>query len=142
MDVNVLLNFEMREADRLECEATGLSARRVMKISIDASDVVRTIEFEGKVAAIWGYSASSVMGSTAHLWLLSSAVVEEHPVSFSRETRRLVREMLELYPRLIIDVDSRHEKAQKWTRWLGFAPRVSYDVGGVVFNRMVLERKV
>lgn len=130
----------MREADRRECEASGLSARRVLQLSVERSDEVFTIELGGRVAAIWGYAASSTMGSAAQLWLLSSVVVEEFPLRFCRETKRLVGEMLELFPRLIIDVDSRHEKAQKWTRWLGFRPRVSYEMNGILFHRMVLER--
>lgn len=110
----------LRDGDRAEVEATGLTPQRALWQSYRASHIRRAALVDGKVAAVWGCSGP-LMAAVGHPWLMTTAAIEAIPVSFVREARSEVAAMLAVHPRLINFVAARYTRALRFLEALGFA---------------------
>jgi len=79
---------------------------------------------DGEVVCLWGVHARSLLADTVYIWLLTSRAVEEHPVLFVRQSRRLREAMLAEFGTIegVVAVDN--PASMRWLQWLGasFAP--------------------
>lgn len=74
---------------------------------------------DGEVACIWGLSSGCILADEAHLWLLTTDLVEKHKFLFIRYSQRCVEDMLKLFPVIVGDVDINNESAKRWLKLLG-----------------------
>jgi hypothetical protein len=115
----------MRAGDRAEVYALGMSPQRALEHSLDRSHAAGAVLFDGQVAAIYGLvqlDGPTVAGSKrALVWLLTSTVVDAHPLSFWRLSKQMVRALRGEFDVIFNDVDARYFSAVRWLRALGFS---------------------
>jgi hypothetical protein len=110
----------MSLADRLECEAMGLTALEALQHSVAASTVADTAHIDGQPAAIWGLVPQGLLTPRAWLWMLGTPAVQANAKALLKMSAYFVEWAHETYPVLDALIDSRHEKALRWVSWLGF----------------------
>lgn len=109
----------LREGDRLECEALGMTPKVALRKSYNNALVKKTILVNGRIAACFGGSGST-LGHIFHPWLLTSHVVEGAYLALASAYRKQVKEMLKAYPVLENHCDSRYTKSLNLLRLVGF----------------------
>lgn len=112
----------LREADEEECRAAGLSPHDALSQSVRLSTASFALMVGSDVLLFWGYAAPSLLGPTCHAWMLTTPLADAHRIYIGRESRRVVRVLLTMYPTIHIVVDRQHRLARKWLKWLGFHP--------------------
>lgn len=74
--------------------------------------------YEGQVVAIYGVKGVPI-GTSAYLWLVCSETCERFPVTFLRQSRRIVDELLTRFSRVHGLVLCDFDKSVRWLRWIG-----------------------
>ena len=79
---------------------------------------------DGQVVCLWGVQVRSILADAVYIWLLTSRAIEEHPVLFVRQSRRMREAMLADYAEIegVVAIDN--PVSIRWLGWLGatFAP--------------------
>jgi len=116
------LALTMREADRAEVLAqSGLHPALALGMSLGSSVKAWTGLIDGRVACIWGVSASDELDEAVGVpWMLGSELLVTHQRLFLRNCLACVEDMQALFPVLENYVDERNAVAIRWLRWLGF----------------------
>lgn len=143
----VELAATMRAEDRAEIEA--YSGREPLEVLVDgfaSSSEVHTARYDGAVMAMWGVVPGPPKLLTARVgtgWLLSSELVDQHPVAFWRACKVVIEELLERWDLLLNVIDCRHQKALRWARRLGFQLEAPSPCGvqGRLFQRFAISRE-
>lgn len=116
----------MRTADRLECEALGVSPLATLEDSLASSEFAFTVRFHGQIAAMVGLTPTEHHGSalggrsSAIPWALTGTVVDRYPMQFWRLSKQFATLLRRLQPNLANMVDARHTSALRWLERLGF----------------------
>lgn len=140
LDHAYVLAKNLREGDRLECEALGMTPRVTLRKSYYTSLFKRTTIINGKVGACFGFSGA-VLGYTAAPWLLTSPEVEKVYLQLALAYRKQVKNMLKMYPKLENFCLADYTKSLAVLRLIGFtvdAPK-PYGPKGVNFCKFTLE---
>ena len=79
---------------------------------------------DDEVVCVWGVHARSILADAVYIWLLTSRAVDEHPVLFVRQSKRMREAMLAEYGTIEGVVALDNPRSVRWLRWLGasFAP--------------------
>jgi hypothetical protein len=79
---------------------------------------------DDKIIATWGLIAPTLMSDTAYLWLLTTKHLTSHQFMFIRHSKRVVEQMLDLFPTIVGHTAVANIRGQQWLRWLGaeFSP--------------------
>lgn len=110
----------IRDDDRKEIEAMGITCAKGLWVSYKASFRTRTALIDGKVAAVWGVGGD-LLSDTARPWLLTSyEVLKISPIAFARIYRSEVRGLLSLYSHLVNWVWADHASAIRMLEICGF----------------------
>ena len=74
---------------------------------------------DDQVVCVWGVHARSILADAVYIWLLTSRAVDEHPVLFVRQSRRMREAMLAQYGTIegVVAIDN--PRSARWLRWLG-----------------------
>lgn len=111
----------LRKGDLREIAASsGFEPEDVLTLSLAASVRTWAWLYKGRVMALFGVAPSPNPG-TGIPWLLAAKGAERHRIFFLRNSRRIVGEMLELFPYLENHVDCRNTASIQWLDWCGFA---------------------
>lgn len=132
----------MREADRREVIAArgnaGIRMRVVLANAVLMSSRSWTcVAADHEPAALLGVVPLSLLNGIGSPWLLGTDRIDDFAVSFVKQGRKRVQDMLDLFPRLVNYVDARNDRTIKWLVHLGFelsAPE-PYGVAGMPFRR-------
>lgn len=115
-----LVVADMREADRLECEAQGLTALEAIRMSI-AGSYDPKVAFANDVAlGAWGVQRLGGLSLRGSPWVLTTNAVEHHKKFFLRTTRDGLAAYMQEHSLLVNMVDARYKQAIRWLTWLGF----------------------
>lgn len=114
-----ILSKTMREPDRVEVLAMGMSPEKALLESFNTSSIRLTFLFDGKVICMFGIAPKSLLGDRAVLWCLTSDELERVKLLFGKKSKYYVGYFLTQYSILDNWVDSRYKKSIKWLRWLG-----------------------
>lgn len=132
----------LREADRMEVEAcTTLSMHDALATVINYSVSAWTIEVDGEPAGLFGVHPQSMLGGIGSPWMLGTPALETAASTLTREGRRYIRRMLDMFPTLINYTDVRNVKSIRWLRALGFSFDIApqpYGLYGLPFYRFEL----
>lgn len=112
----------MSAADIAEIEAMGFTPREALIYSLAGSTVADCALIDGVPAAMWGLCPRSLIGERALLWMLGTPAVQKNAKALLAISRYFADWAQGRYPVLEALIDSRHEKALRWVRWLGFKP--------------------
>lgn len=74
---------------------------------------------DGVEACAIGLLLPTVFAEEPYLWMISTKICEQHPLIFMRWSRRVMDEILDLYPSVIGLCDCHNLPGQRWLRWLG-----------------------
>ena len=74
---------------------------------------------DGVVACVWGLIAPSLLNDNAHLWLVTTDLVDEHKFVFVRHSQKAIANMLKIFPCITGHTDVTNESAVRWLRLLG-----------------------
>ncbi len=127
----------MRPEDAAEVLAScGFDPLRALRESVQVSDAAWTLLLDGQPAAVFG--AVGVASGCGVVWMLTSTMVDRHPIAFLRLCRPVVEALLMHYGLLFNYVDARYEVALRWARWLGFtvSEPEPFGVAGLPFCRI------
>ena len=127
----------MREADRRELEAMLVVPEYALVCGINESAWAKTVIVEGRPALMFGVSDTSILSGIGIPWLLGTDDMERMKVTFIRQCRWFVLEMLRSYPVLVNYVDARNATSIRWLTWLGFTldPAEPHGFNGELFHR-------
>ncbi len=126
----------LRPADLAECVAEGYAdAAAALEDALESSEQSWLVLFDGKPAAMFGVGPFDPPRADAGVvWVLTTAEVERAPMTFFRESKRILGELLEKYSKLGNLVDANYHCAIRWLLALGFkvgAPAPHRDTGAL-----------
>jgi hypothetical protein len=114
----------MRPADAAEVMASGgYSPVEAIIDSWAHSKETWTASINGEVAAMFGVAHHPVGTELAPVsvgWLLTTPVVDKHPIAFYKECKKRLADMFDRYGVIFNYVDTRHTRALEWAKRLGF----------------------
>ena len=110
----------MSAQDVAEIEAMGFTPREALGYSLNGSTVADCALVDGVPAALWGICPRSLLGERALLWMLGTPAVQQNARALLVLSRYFADWAQERYPVLEALIDSRHDKALRWVKWLGF----------------------
>ena len=134
--------IDLRDGDRREIEALGLSVREGLAQALVRSVSAQAYIADGEVAALTGVVLQPVLGGTAMPWLMTGRPVDRHRKSFLRLTRTRTHRLLAEHGMLVAQVHAEYREAIRWLDWLGFvlAPARPLGARGAPFHRATLTR--
>src|SRR5580765_9093731 len=89
----------LRAGDTSVILCAGIDMRKAIWQSWKQSVMTKAVIVDGRVAAVWGCGGSPLSG-VGYPWLLTALEIERIKVSFVREARIMVSEMLGVFQRL------------------------------------------
>jgi hypothetical protein len=139
----VLIAGRMRQSDRDEIMASdGASPIEGLERGIDTSRLCHTVVFKGVPIAMFGVVPAE--DGSGSLWLLGTDELDNLATCFGRTSRKIIRQLLEVYPHLFNYVDARNQKTIDWLTWCGaeFSEAKPYGVEKRMFKRFDFKKKV
>jgi hypothetical protein len=133
----------LRAADVLEIEAgSGRTPIDVLACSIARSLWSEALLIDGRVEALGGLGAMSILLGPGVPWLMGSDALTASPRWFLRQSRRQVERMSRQYGRLVNWVDARNAASIRYLGHLGFVldPPAPWGAAGLPFRRFHKER--
>lgn len=132
--------IDLRDGDRREVEALGLSPRDGLAHSMARSVWADAYLADGEVAALVGLGLQPLIGGVAMPWLLTGRPVDRHRKAFLRLTRGRTSAMLADHGALVAYVHADYREAVRWLRWLGFTLASPQPLGprGALFHQATL----
>lgn len=133
----------MRPADAAEVLASGgylpeAAARR----SLNLSHAAWAAYLGDELLAVFGVIPTEGGGGIG--WLLSTTAVDRHPLTFWRESKKVLAVLRDHYPFLKNMVDARYTQAVSWLRRLGFdvGQAVPFGKAQLPFHPVIIRRSL
>lgn len=76
-------------------------------------------KIDGQVACIWGLVPPTILSDSAHLWMWSNDLCDQHPFLLVRHSQVAVEKMLKMYPLIVGYCDQEQKRSRQWLTWLG-----------------------
>ena len=109
----------LRRADVEEIQAfSGISPAVAVAFSIAQSRPGFCFLYRKKPAVIFG--AAPIENNKGCIWLLGTDEIFNHPVTFYRESKKILPLLMQNYSYLENYVDARNLLSLRWLKWLGF----------------------
>lgn len=124
----------MRLHDKFEFEIAGGDPVKAIQITLDKSAAAWSALADRQIACMWGVKEVSLV-TGAHLWLITTPLIEKHKHRFLAESKRVVDQCLVSYQFLYGYVDVQFELSIKWMKWLGFEMTSQHDLGKLTLLR-------
>lgn len=74
---------------------------------------------DGVEACAVGVIPLGIFSEKAYLWMIHTRICEQHPLRFIRWSRKVLDEIVGLYPCIVGLCRCDNESAHKWLSWLG-----------------------
>lgn len=117
------LAADIRPEDAAEIDAaTGLPPYEAVRLSVSASDAAYAVRLDGRLIAIFGIYAESIIEETAIIWALGTRQVIPNWRTFARWSRPGLLSLADEMPwvtTLQNCVHAPHATAIRWLGWLG-----------------------
>lgn len=114
------LRETIRDGDRKEIEAFGFSCMKGLWRSYKHGLRNRTGLIDGRVGAVWGVGGT-YLGEVGQPWLMTSHEVRKiSPLKFARIYQQEVKQMLEMFPKLMNIVAADYPEAIRLLSIVGF----------------------
>jgi len=112
--------IRLRPADAREIAALGYTQEEGLQLSLHRALWADAYLLEGEVAAILGFSLTSLLGGGGQPWFVTGLPIERAKKSFVRECRRRLVELRARYGRLANFVHADYAESLELLRRLGF----------------------
>jgi len=120
----------LRAHDRKTIEKLSLDPVALLRETYNNGSPMFTATLDGEPICMWGLERKSLLGVWL-LWMLTTDAVDENPVKFLRESRRIVRAFYRDYGTIEGMVDADFDTSVQWLLWLGF-----HEVADGEYKRM------
>lgn len=120
----------LRAHDRKTIDRLGLDPVALLRRTFNNGSPMFTATVDGIPACMWGIEKKSLL-SVWMLWMLTTDAIDEHPIRFLRESRKIIKSLYSAYGTLEGMVDDDFRVSARWLRWLGFR-----EVSGSEFKLM------
>lgn len=111
----------MQEADVRECwAASHVTPFDALSFSVTGSRDPKCWVVNGRAVTMYGVAENTALTNYSVPWLLASNLIEELSRPFIRGCRLVSDEWKREHNTLRNFVDSRHTKAVRWIKWMGF----------------------
>ena len=133
----------MRDADIAEVKAShGLEPLESLELGLKRSRYATVVTFDGVPSVIYGLANCCMLTGIGSPWMLASENVNNHLRALLKLSPPIVREMLEICPKLYNYVDVRNRQSIRWLVWLGFKfePAEPYGLDNLPFHRFSMEK--
>jgi hypothetical protein len=74
---------------------------------------------DDRVACVYGLITPTLLSDRAHMWLLTTDLVDEHKFIFIRHSQVVIEAVLEQYSQIVGETSVKDDKALRWMKWLG-----------------------
>lgn len=111
---------ELREPDRIECEAAGYTPQQALNLSVRLSAKAYRVVYDGQTLGYWGHAPVSVLGHAGVVWCLSAPAADEYPTIFGLHSWGCLNHLLTIYDQLFVQVDLNYKRSLHWLRRMGF----------------------
>ncbi len=119
----------LRPADAAEAAAMNLDPVQTTLDSFSQSLYTKAWLVDGKPAAVFGLASLMITGATGIPWLCTTDLVNQNRRKFVVHSRRVVAEMLQIFPHLENYVDARYASCLRWLDWAGFQVHPAAPIG-------------
>lgn len=109
----------LRPEQKATLEKLELDAMVLLNKVVDNGMPSTTVLIDGEVAAVFGVARETLLGEVK-IWMITTDLIEKHPIEFLRNSRRFTKSLFSAYGPLVGMVDSDFEKSRRWLRWIGF----------------------
>ena len=75
---------------------------------------------DNKTVALWGAHVSGVFSDEAYIWLICTGLVDQHPITFLRHSKKILHALAPNFRRVYGVVHVDFDKSIRWLEWLGF----------------------
>lgn len=124
----------MREADRAECAALGLSPKGALRKSLTASVLAYTAKIDGSPAGMFGVTPGNTLEGVGHPWMLATDAAFDCARPLLTAGPPLIALMHRRFRRLENMVSSDNDRAIRMLKRWGFeVGDMQMLVGGVPF---------
>ncbi len=133
----------MRQIDKEECLAGGLTPLQAVRSSLCYSDKAFIWLTDGKPACMFGVGNPQAFSNVGIPWLFSTEEVKRNKFRFLRCYHPFLESMLAMYNRLENYVDTRQKETITWLKWMGFSVEdnpVPYGPLQMPFHHFMMER--
>ena len=116
-----ILEKELRDDDRLEFLAsTSGDMKETMEWHIRASEEsFAAVSKEDTLLAVLGIIPFTLLSDKAVPWIMTTKELDKSPRHLIRNSKVVLDLWLRKYNYLTNIIDSRHEKAIRWVKWMG-----------------------
>ena len=112
----------IREADKAEVEAFGITVSDIIKVTFDCKNADNhTALYDGVPMAMFGTHKESPIGVTATIWMLGTSDVGKCPRELITKAREVISKGLLENVELMNYIDCRYKKTLRWLKHLGFS---------------------
>jgi hypothetical protein len=116
-----------------EVEAKAFKNKEAIKLIERAFDESRSVYaglIDDRIVGVWGIKAGTLLSRSAMIWLLTTKLIEEHPLVFVRHSQIELKKLEEEFSIVWGYVWANYSLSVKWLHWLGFT-FYSTDTPGV-----------
>lgn len=127
----------IREEDRLELDyAFGEEPYEAIANGINNSDECYTVMVDDNPALIFGIRSNSIVSYNGVIWMLSTDLIHDVGFRFVRNSKRVVKILMQNKKRACNYVWSGNTISITWLKWLGFNihPPAPYGKQGKLFH--------
>ena len=120
-DIDALLAAGIPESNLQEIRrVASMHPEAAIRATFDMADFRVSSWLGDEILAIWGATRKSLISSDGIYWLIASNHAQKYPVTFARETKRLLGIFDAQYRHLENHVDAGNAQIIRWLEWLGF----------------------
>ena len=109
-------SFNLRNLLGYDCSEERL---RIHLDCLTRSTAIWLGRADGVEACAIGVIPQTVFSERAYLWSITTRICEQHPLRFIRWSRKVIDEILPLYPHLFGLCGCDNASGRQWLEWLG-----------------------
>lgn len=113
------MNVDYAEVVKHSAVAELPNALETMIKFVDVSTWTFVGCVDEQVGCVYGLITPTLMSDRAHMWLLTTDLVNEHKFAFVRHSQVVIESILQRYNQIVGETSIKDEKALRWMRWLG-----------------------
>lgn len=95
----------------------GVSTRDALADSIIGSEDIWVVIHDNNIEGVFGVCRGADKGIP---WFVATECFNDFKITFAKESKKVIHNMLTKYKKLENFVSSRHVQSIKWLSWLGF----------------------
>lgn len=128
----------MRQGDAIEVWASHrFTPHEALNAGIKDSQYAAVAWIDDEPVAVYGLRVESVTSGIGVPWLLATESAMKHKSEFLKQSPSVVRNMLNICPKLYNYVHVENKASIRWLKWLGFEfdEPIPYGEEGEMFQR-------